>query len=76
MHHAAVHVRQAEIAAGVAVGKLLVIEAEQVKQRRVQIVHVDLVLRCREAELVRRAVHDALLQTRRRRATCVKPYGL
>ena len=61
--HLAMHVCQPEIAAGVAIGKFLVIESEEVKQRRVQIVHVDLVLGGREAELIRGAVHDTLLQS-------------
>ena len=41
----AVDVGEPEIAAGVAVGELLVVEAEQVQDRRVQVVDVDLVLR-------------------------------
>ena len=35
------HVGQAEVAAGVAVGQLLVVEAQQVQDRRVQVVDVD-----------------------------------
>ena len=53
---AAVDVGQAEVAAGVAVGELLVVEAEQVQDRGVQVVDVDLVLDGLEAELVGRAV--------------------
>ena len=45
-------IREAEIASGVPKGELLVIEAEQMKKRRVQIVHVDLLLRGCEAEIV------------------------
>ena len=65
----AVDVRQAEVAARIAVRELRVIEAEQVQQRRVQVVHVDLVLGRRESELVRRAVRYAFLQARPPRAT-------
>ena len=50
------HVGQAEVAAGVAVGELLVVEAQQVQDRGVQVVDVDLVLDGLEAELVGRAV--------------------
>src|SRR3954469_23036763 len=55
----AVHVGQAEVAAGVAVGELLVVEAHQVQDRRVQVVDVDRVLLRLEAELVGRAVGRA-----------------
>ena len=44
MHDVAVDVGQAEVAAGVAVGQPLVVEAEQVQDRGVQVVDVDLVL--------------------------------
>ena len=60
-HHPAVDVGQAEIAAGVAVGELFVVEAQQVQDRRVQIVDVDVVLDGREAELVGGAVDVAAL---------------
>ena len=39
------HVGQAEIAAGVAVGQLLMVEAEQVKNRGVQVVDMHRVFR-------------------------------
>src|SRR5262245_17083204 len=61
--HPAAHIRKPEIAAGIAIGKFLVIEAKQVKQRRVQIVYVDHVLNGCEAELIRCAVRDAFLQS-------------
>ena len=51
-HDLAVHVGQAEVAALEAVGQLRVVEAEQVQDRRVQVVDVDLVLDRVEAELV------------------------
>ena len=69
LHHLAVHVGQAEVAAGVAVGELLVVEAQQVQDRGVQVVDVDLVLHGLEAELVGGAVDVAALARRRRPAT-------
>ena len=53
-----VHVGQAEVAALVAVGQPLVIEAEQVQDRRLQVVDVDRVLDDVEAEVVGRAVRS------------------
>ena len=50
------HVRQAEVAPGVAVRQLLVVEAQQVQDRRLQVVDVDLLLDRLEAELVGRPV--------------------
>src|SRR4029450_2346867 len=44
LRHVAVHVSQAEIAAGIAVGEPLVIEPQEVQDCGVQIVNVDLVL--------------------------------
>ena len=40
-NHLAMHVGQAEVAAGVAVGETLVVEAQQVQDRGVQVVDVD-----------------------------------
>ena len=40
LHHLAMHIGQPEVAAGVAIGELLVIEAEQLQDRGVQIVDV------------------------------------
>ena len=67
--HVAVHVGQAEVAAGVAVGELLVVEAEQVQDRGVQVVDVDAVFDGLEAELVGGAVDVAAVARRRRPAT-------
>ena len=47
------HVRQSEVAAGVAIGKSFVVESEQVQDGGVQVVDVNLVFDGREAELVR-----------------------
>ena len=66
----AVHVGQAEVAAGVAVGELLVVEAQQVQDRGVQVVDVDRVLDGLEAELVGRAVDVAALD-----AAAGQPHG-
>src|SRR5437868_313381 len=57
----AVDVRQAVVAALEAVGQLLVVHAEQVEDRRLQVVDVDLVLAHGEAELVALAVAEARL---------------
>ena len=54
-----VDVGQAEVAAGVAVGEGLVVEAEEVEDRGVEVVDVDLVLDGLEAELVGGAVDVA-----------------
>src|SRR4051812_29889815 len=56
---AAADVGQAEVAAGVAVGQFLVVQAEQIKNRSVEVVNVDLVLDGPEAEVVGRAVGHA-----------------
>jgi hypothetical protein len=42
LHDSAVHIGQAEVAAGVAVSQLLVVESQEMQQCRMQIVHVDL----------------------------------
>ena len=52
MHHLPVHVGQPEIAAGVAVGELFVVDAEHVQQGGVQVVDGDAVLDGVEAEFV------------------------
>ena len=57
MHDAAVDVGEAEVAARVAVGQLLVVDAEQMQNGRVQVVDVDAVFDGVHAELVGRAVH-------------------
>src|SRR5262249_41404786 len=44
LDHVALHVGQAHVAAGVAVGQPLVVQAEQVQDRRVPVVDVDLAL--------------------------------
>ena len=49
-------VGQAEIASSMAVGELLVVEAQQIKERRVQIMDMNFVFDGREAEFVRSAV--------------------
>src|SRR5438046_6013113 len=59
VQYAAVNIGQAEIAPGIPIGELLVIEAEQVQDGRVQIVHVNLVLDRLETEFVRRAINRA-----------------
>src|SRR3954468_10987224 len=60
---AALDVGQAEVAAGVAIGQLGVVEAEQVEHGRVQVMHMDLALDGLDAELIRGAVDVAALDT-------------
>ena len=54
----ALHVGQAEVAAGVAVGQPRVVQAQQVEDRGVEVVDVDAVLGDVDAVLVGRAVDD------------------
>ena len=56
LHHAAVDIGQPEVAAAVAVGQPLVVDAQQVQDRGVQVVDVDAVLDGVHAELVGGAV--------------------
>jgi len=53
------HVRQPEVSARVAEGEAFVVEAEQVENRRLQVVDMDGVDLRLEAELVRRAIDGA-----------------
>ena len=64
------NVGQPEVAAGVAVGELLVVEAEQVQNRRVQVVNVDFVLDGSKAELVGGAVNVAAFDGKRSPLGC------
>src|SRR6266542_4896230 len=66
-YNMALNVRQPEIAAGVAEGQARVVQAEQVQQRRVHIVHVDLARNRLMAELVGLAVSDAGTHTTARK---------
>ena len=59
LDHLAVEVGQAVVAAGVAEGELLVVEAQQMQDRRVDVVDVHLVLDGLEAQFVGRAVDVA-----------------
>src|SRR6185436_16298304 len=56
-HDMSMHVGEAEIAAIVTIGQLLVIEAEQMQHRGVKIVHVNFVSDGCAAEFVRRAIN-------------------
>ena len=53
------HVGEAELAALVGVGQALVIKAEAVEDRRLEVVRVNRILDDMEAEVVRRAVGEA-----------------
>src|SRR4051794_20143666 len=57
----AVDVGETEVPPGVAIGQLLMVEAQQVQHRGVKVMDVDLLLHGGEAELVRRAVGLAAL---------------
>src|SRR3954466_2196112 len=59
LHHVAGDIREPVVAPGVAIRELLVIDAEQMKNRRVQIVHVNLVGQRRAAVVVSGAVNVA-----------------
>jgi len=52
LHHFAVDISQAEVAAGVAVGELLVVDAEDVEDGGVEVVHMDFVFLGEVAEVV------------------------
>src|SRR5688572_32666040 len=56
---AAMHVRQAKIAAAIAIREMFMIEAEQRQQSGMKIVNVNLILRCVVAVIVSRAVSEA-----------------
>jgi hypothetical protein len=60
-HHFAMHIREPEIAACVAVGEFLVVEAEELQDCRVQVVDVDGFFHGLESELVGRSVDVAAL---------------
>ncbi len=59
MNNFAMHVGQAEVAAAVAVGEPFVVHTEEVENRGVEVVDVDLILNGHEAELVGRTVDMA-----------------
>ena len=64
------HIGQAEVAAGMAEGELLVVEAEQVKHGRVQIMDVHLLVHCAKTKFICRAMHVTAA-----RAAAGQPYG-
>ena len=51
-YHPPIDIGKPEIASGITIGKLLMIEAQKVENRSVQIVHMNLVFHCPEAEFV------------------------
>src|SRR5438876_2497579 len=56
LHHTPMHVGEPKIAASIAVGEALVIEAEEVEYGCVQIVHMHRMLSDIDAELIRTAI--------------------
>src|SRR6266487_3653409 len=63
MDDLSMHIRESERAALVAIGQPLVVEAQQMQHRGVQIVHVHRLLDDVVAKFIRAAVRDALLHT-------------
>src|SRR5207247_808732 len=61
LHHTTINVRQPKVATGISIGELLVVEAEQVQNGRVQIVDVYFVLDRFEPEFIRRAINCAAI---------------
>ena len=61
MDHLAVDVGQSKVATGVTVGQLLVIDAEQVEHRGVEVVGVYGVVTGQDAVFIGLTVHDATL---------------
>src|SRR6266487_2082958 len=60
-HHVARHIGESEVPSGVAISQTLVVEAQKVQNRRVQVVDVHRILRGPEAKFVGRAIHRAAL---------------
>ena len=58
-HHVAMNIRQPEVATRGAEGEFFVIEAEQMHDRGVKVMHVDFVLGCGKAKLVRGTMNVA-----------------
>ncbi len=56
LHHLAGHIREPIVAPGVAVGELLVVDAEKMQDGSLEIVHVDRVLRDVVAEVIGAAI--------------------
>ena len=72
-YHFAVYIGQAVIASGMAEGELLVVEPEQMQDRRVKVVNVDAVLADRDAELVRRSIGEASFYSPHRQSRTRRP---
>ena len=62
LHDVAAQIRQAIVAARMVVGELLVVDAEQVQHRRLQIVDMDRIFCRLVTELVARAVDDCVFK--------------
>jgi hypothetical protein len=61
VHHFAIHIGEPEIASGIAVSEAQVVDAEEVQDGGMEIMHVDLVLHRVVAELIRLAIRHAAL---------------
>ena len=73
MDHVTVNIGEAEIATAVTEGELLVVEPEQMQDRRVKVVNVDAVLADRDAELVRRSIGEASFYSPHRQSRTRRP---
>src|SRR5262249_47255188 len=56
LDHVPIHVSKAEIPAGIAIGKLCVVESQELEERRMEVVNVDFVDGRLESEIVRGAM--------------------
>ena len=73
MNDPPVHIGQAEVAARITIGKLLVVQPQQVENRCVQVVDVDLVHHGPETEVIRFAMRDAAAHAARTVAGIDRP---
>src|SRR5687767_3237538 len=61
LHHISLHIRKAEVAASVAISQALVVEAQQVQDRSVEVVHVNFVFDGFVAVIIRQTVGETAL---------------
>src|SRR6266536_3500138 len=62
-HYAPMHVGKPEVAAGIAVSEALVIDTQQVEDRRMQVMHMDGVFLHVHAQIIRGAVNHSAFHT-------------
>ena len=61
MHNFSMHIGQAIITTAVAIGQPLVVQAHEMQNRRMKIMHMDPIFNSRQAKLVSRTITEALL---------------